>query len=81
MLASAGEEEKKPANTLDRNHAEAKMNICANITAYTHNLFTSMWEELGVYLLEGVFIYDTTWTLLERERDKRTQSETHVESE
>lgn len=31
------------------------------------SLFTSMWEELSVYLFEGVFIYDTTWTLLERE--------------
>lgn len=35
-----------------------------------HSVFTSMWEELGVYLLESFLIYDATWTLLERQRKR-----------
>lgn len=40
----------------------------------THSLalFTPMWEELGVYLLEGVLIYYTTWALLMREGSRKT---------
>lgn len=33
--------------------------------------FTSMWEELGVYLLECVLIHNPTGTLLESEADAR----------
>lgn len=32
-----------------------------------------MREELGVYLLEGFFIYNPTWTLLERERGREKE--------
>lgn len=34
-----------------------------------------MWEELGVYLLEGFLIYDATWTLLDRERGTEREGE------
>lgn len=42
-----------------------------------HCLFTSMWEELGVYLLEGFLIYNATWTLLERGSETKREGETH----
>lgn len=39
------------------------------------SLFTSMREELGVYLLERFLIDDATWTLLERQKEAERESE------
>lgn len=41
-------------------------------------MFTSMWEELGVDLLEGVLVYYTTWTLLEGQKTERERGKTFI---
>lgn len=64
---------KRLVNTLGRNNTETKTTTDANST--THTLFTSVWEELGVYLLESFLIYDATWTLLRRERETEREGE------
>lgn len=43
--------------------------------------FTSMWEELGVNLLESFLIYNTTWTLLERRGESDKEGEECVNSD
>lgn len=60
-------------STLDNKNSETRTGIDSNIT--THTLFTSMREELGVYLLESVLVHNATWTLLEREGDRRVVME------
>lgn len=41
-------------------------------------MFTSMWEELGVDLLEGVLVYYTTWALLEGQKTERERGKTFI---
>lgn len=65
------EKKKTLVDTPGRNKIETKTGMDTNST--THSLFTSMWEELGVYLLESFLIYDATWTLLERERETKRE--------
>lgn len=64
MLASTGEEEMLNTETETRSRHN-------HYNTHIHTLCTSMWEELGVDLLEGFLIYNTTWTLLDREKETR----------
>lgn len=76
MLASAGKEG-NTLSTLDTKNMHRQTEVLYGYQQHTLCILTSMWEELGVYLLEGFLIYNATWTLLERESETKREGEKH----